>query len=134
MDINEIPLWGTCHCFCGPMLTVLMDRVSLLTILTERLRFLPNSNGGGSSSPSIMSFRLCVRDPKTLLSSHILTYKPFKQECQTTMLSSPFFFKTETDGQTISIILSNRLIRQWNTRAKVGWKFAICTVPCPLIS
>ena len=56
-------------------LTVLMDLESLFTTLTEaeRGRFLLNSNGGGTSSPSITSFRLRDRDPKTLRSSHIPT-------------------------------------------------------------
>lgn len=56
------------------VLTVLMERESLFTILTERVRFLLlNSKGGGASSPSITSLRLRARDPNTLLSSHIAT-------------------------------------------------------------
>lgn len=55
------------------MITVLMDLESLLIILTERERFLPNSNGAGTSSPSIIALRFCAREPKTLLSSHIST-------------------------------------------------------------
>lgn len=55
------------------ILTVLIERESLFTILTERERFLLNSKGGGNSSPSIISLRLRARDPKTLLSSHIAT-------------------------------------------------------------
>lgn len=51
-----------------------MDRESRLTILTGRDRFLPlNSKGGGTSPPSITSLTPRARDPKTLLSSHILT-------------------------------------------------------------
>lgn len=53
------------------IITVLMDLVSLLIILTARERFLLNSNGAGSSSPSITSFKSCGREPKTFLSSHI---------------------------------------------------------------
>lgn len=55
------------------VLTVLMDRESRFIILTERERFLLNSNGGGKSSPSITSLRLRARDPNTLLSSHMFT-------------------------------------------------------------
>lgn len=55
------------------ILTVLIERESLFTILTERERFLLNSKGGGTSSPSITSLRLRARDPNTLLSSHMAT-------------------------------------------------------------
>lgn len=53
--------------------TVLMERESLLTILTERERFLFNSNGGGTPSPSIWPLRLWAWDPNTLRSSHMST-------------------------------------------------------------
>ena len=52
-----------------------MDRESLLTILTERERFLFNSNAGRGSFPSIKFLRPRAREPNTLLSSQILTYR-----------------------------------------------------------
>lgn len=56
-------------------LTVLIERESFLTIFTElRERFLFNSNVGNGSFPSIKSLRPRAREPKTLLSSHMLTY------------------------------------------------------------
>lgn len=41
-------------------LTILMERESFFTILTERDRFLLNSNGGGASSPSITPLTFCA--------------------------------------------------------------------------
>lgn len=55
--------------------TIFMERESLLRILTERERFLLNSNAGGDSFPSIKFLRPLAREPNTLLSSQMLTYR-----------------------------------------------------------
>lgn len=62
-------------------LTILKEWASFFTILIGFELFPMFSNKGGTSLPSISSFRLRPRDPKTFLSSHMSTWKlcKFKQ-------------------------------------------------------